>query len=283
MRNNNGKSILPAAPYIVWSSLFIVIPLLIVIFFSFTISTSDGYKFSLENFQRLLAPNYFTVFKRSIWLAFQATIGCLILGYPVAYLISKIRPGKRDMLIMLFIVPMWMNFLLRTYAWLPILGKNGFINNFLELIGIGRINLLYNDFAVLLGMVYNFLPFMVLPIYTVLTKMDTDLINAASDLGASRGKVFSKIILPLSMPGVISGITMVFMPAVSTFVISRLLGGGQYMLLGNLIEQQYTTMGDWNFGSAIAIFMMIVILISMGIMNLFEGSDDKEGGGSMLW
>ena len=193
------------------------------------------------------------------------------------------RPGKRDMLIMLFIVPMWMNFLLRTYAWLPILGKNGFINNFLELIGIGRVNLLYNDFAVLLGMVYNFLPFMVLPIYTVLTKMDTDLINAASDLGASRGKVFSKIILPLSMPGVVSGITMVFMPAVSTFVISRLLGGGQYMLLGNLIEQQYTTMGDWNFGSAIAIFMMIVILISMGIMNLFEGSDDKEGGGSMLW
>ncbi len=377
MKNNNGKSILPATPYILWSSLFIVIPLLIVIFFSFTISTSDGYKFSLENFQRLLDPNYFTVFKRSIWLAFQATIGCLILGYPVAYLtdgykfslenfqrlldpnyftvfkrsiwlafqatigclilgypvaylISKMRPGKRDMLIMLFIVPMWMNFLLRTYAWLPILGKNGFINNFLELIGIGRVNLLYNDFAVLLGMVYNFLPFMVLPIYTVLTKMDTDLINAASDLGASRGilyndfavllgmvynflpfmvlpiytvltkmdtdlinaasdlgasrgKVFSKIILPLSMPGVVSGITMVFMPAVSTFVISRLLGGGQYMLLGNLIEQQYTTMGDWNFGSAIAIFMMIVILISMGIMNLFEGSDDKEGGGSMLW
>ena len=283
MKKNNGKSIFPAAPYIVWSSLFIVIPLLIVIFFSFTVSTSDGYKFSLENFQRLLDPNYFTVFKRSIWLALKATIGCLILGYPVAYLISKMRPGKRDMLIMLFIVPMWMNFLLRTYAWLPILGKNGIINNFLAFIGVGRINLLYNDFAVLLGMIYNFLPFMVLPIYTVLTKMDKDLINAASDLGANRVKVFTKIIFPLSMPGVISGITMVFMPAVSTFVISRLLGGGQYMLLGNLIEQQYTTMGDWNFGSAIAIFMMIIILISMGIMNLFESSDDKEGGGSMLW
>ena len=275
MKNNNGKSILPAAPYIVWSSLFIVIPLLIVIFFSFTISTPDGYKFSLANFERLLDPNYFTVFKRSIWLALKATIGCLILGYPVAYLVSKMRHGKRDMVILLFIVPMWMNFLLRTYAWLPILGKNGFINNFLEFIGVGRMNLLYNDFAVLLGMIYNFLPFMVLPIYTVLSKMDQDLINAASDLGANRVKVFSKIILPLSMPGVISGITMVFMPAVSTFVISRLLGGGQYMLLGNLIEQQFTTMGDWNFGSAIAIFMMIVILLSMGIMNLFEGSDDK--------
>ena len=275
MKNNNGKSILPAAPYIVWSSLFIVIPLLIVIFFSFTISTPDGYKFSLANFERLLDPNYFTVFKRSIWLALKATIGCLILGYPVAYLVSKMRHGKRDMVILLFIVPMWMNFLLRTYAWLPILGKNGFINNFLEFIGVGRMNLLYNDFAVLLGMIYNFLPFMVLPIYTVLSKMDQDLINAASDLGANRVKVFSKIIFPLSMPGVISGITMVFMPAVSTFVISRLLGGGQYMLLGNLIEQQFTTMGDWNFGSAIAIFMMIVILLSMGIMNLFEGSDDK--------
>ena len=275
MKNNNGKSILPASPYIVWSSLFIVIPLLIVIFFSFTISTPDGYKFSLANFERLLDPNYFTVFKRSIWLALKATIGCLILGYPVAYLVSKMRHGKRDMVILLFIVPMWMNFLLRTYAWLPILGKNGFINNFLEFIGVGRMNLLYNDFAVLLGMIYNFLPFMVLPIYTVLSKMDQDLINAASDLGANRVKVFSKIIFPLSMPGVISGITMVFMPAVSTFVISRLLGGGQYMLLGNLIEQQFTTMGDWNFGSAIAIFMMIVILLSMGIMNLFEGSDDK--------
>ena len=283
MKKNNSQSILPAAPYILWSSLFIVVPLLIIIFFSFTVKTSSGYSFSLENFQRLLDPNYFTVFKRSIWLAFKATVGCLILGYPVAYLVSKMRPGKRDMLIMLFIVPMWMNFLLRTYAWLPILGKNGFINNFLEFIGVGRVNLLYNDFAVLLGMIYNFLPFMVLPIYTVLSKMDQDLINAASDLGANRVKVFSKIIFPLSMPGVISGITMVFMPAVSTFVISRLLGGGQYMLLGNLIEQQFTTMGDWNFGSAIAIFMMIVILLSMGIMNLFEGSDDKEGGGSMLW
>lgn len=282
MKKKNGQSTLPAAPYVVWSSLFIVIPLLIVVFFSFTIKNSNGYSFSLENFERLIDPKYFSVFSRSIWLAIQATIGCLILGYPVAYLIAKMREGKRNILIMLFIVPMWMNFLLRTYAWLPILGKNGFINNFFGNFGIGPFSLLYNDFAVLLGMIYNFLPFMILPIYTVLTKMDQDLINAASDLGASRGEIFRKITLPLSMPGVISGITMVFMPAVSTFVISRLLGGGQYMLLGNLIEQQYTTMGDWNFGSAIAIFMMIIILISMAFMTRFEGSDDKEGGGQ-LW
>ena len=275
MRKKNNQSALPAAPYVVWSSLFIVIPLLIVVFFGFTIKSGDSYHFSLENFQRLMDPKYLKVFGRSILLAVEATLGCLILGYPVAYLISKMREGKRNILIMLFIIPMWMNFLLRTYAWLPILGKNGLINSLLVTLGFARANLLYNDFAVLLGLIYNFLPFMILPIYTVLIKMDTDLINAASDLGASRKEIFTKIIFPLSMPGIISGITMVFMPAVSTFVISRILGGGQYMLLGNLIETQYTSMDDWNFGSAIAIFMMIIILISMAFMNKFEGTDDK--------
>lgn len=275
MKKKNNQSALPAAPYVVWSSLFIVIPLLIVVFFGFTIKSGDSYHFSLENFQRLMDPKYLKVFGRSILLAVEATLGCLILGYPVAYLISKMREGKRNILIMLFIIPMWMNFLLRTYAWLPILGKNGLINSLLVTLGFARANLLYNDFAVLLGMIYNFLPFMILPIYTVLIKMDTDLINAASDLGASRKEIFTKIIFPLSMPGIISGITMVFMPAVSTFVISRILGGGQYMLLGNLIETQYTSMDDWNFGSAIAIFMMIIILISMAFMNKFEGTDDK--------
>lgn len=275
MRKKNNQSALPAAPYVVWSSLFIVIPLLIVVCFGFTIKSGDSYHFSLENFQRLMDPKYLKVFGRSILLAVEATLGCLILGYPVAYLISKMREGKRNILIMLFIIPMWMNFLLRTYAWLPILGKNGLINSLLVTLGFARANLLYNDFAVLLGMIYNFLPFMILPIYTVLIKMDTDLINAASDLGASRKEIFTKIIFPLSMPGIISGITMVFMPAVSTFVISRILGGGQYMLLGNLIETQYTSMDDWNFGSAIAIFMMIIILISMAFMNKFEGTDDK--------
>lgn len=282
MKKKSNQGVLPAAPYVVWSSLFIVIPLLIIIFFSFTIKTDTGYKFSLENYEKLMNPNYFNVFGRSLLLAFQSTIACLIIGYPVSYLIANMNSKKRNFLIMLFIVPMWMNFLLRTYAWLPLLGKNGFINTILANFGIGPLKLLYNDFAVLLGMVYNFLPFMILPIYTVLVKMDTDLINAASDLGATKSTIFRKIIFPLSMPGVISGITMVFMPAVSTFVISRILGGGQYMLLGNLIQTQYTTMGDWNFGSAIAIFMMIIILISMAFMNKFEGSDDKEGG-SRLW
>lgn len=278
MKKKNGSSVLPASPYIVWSSLFIVIPLIIIVFFSFTQETATGYSFTLDNFKRVLNSQYISVFKRSLVLAFESTVLCLLLGYPVAYFISKMKSNKRNILIMLFIVPMWMNFLLRTYAWLPILGKNGVINNFLSAIGLGTINILYTDAAVLLGMVYNFLPFMILPIYTVLIKMDDNLIDAAADLGANKTQIFLKVIFPLSMPGVISGITMVFMPAVSTFVISRLLGGGQYMLLGNLIETQFTTMGDWNFGSALAIFMMLIILISMAIMNKFEPNDSNEGG-----
>lgn len=284
MKNTkSNKRNIASYPFIFWSTLFIVIPLLIVLFFGFTVVNSDGgYSFSLENFGRLLQSQYLKVFKRSLFLALLSTFWCLILGYPVAYIISKMKPSKGSILMMLFIVPMWMNFLLRTYAWLPILGKNGFLNTFLGYIGLGPFNFLYNDGAVILGMIYNFLPFMVLPIYTVLTKIDKDLINAASDLGANRSQIFRKVVLPLSMPGVISGITMVFMPAVSTFVISRLLGGGQYMLLGNLIEQQFTTMGDWNFGSSISIFMMIIILISMALMSLFDNSEGKEGGGQ-LW
>ena len=278
MKKNNGSSTLPASPYIVWSTLFIVIPLIIIVFFSFTQETASGYSFTLENFKRVLNSQYVSVFRRSLVLAFQSTVLCLILGYPVAYLISKMKSNRRNILIMLFIVPMWMNFLLRTYAWLPILGKNGVINNFLSAIGLNTINILYTDAAVLLGMVYNFLPFMILPIYTVLIKLDNSLIDAAADLGANKRQIFTRVIFPLSMPGVITGITMVFMPAVSTFVISRLLGGGQYMLLGNLIETQFTTMGDWNFGSALAIFMMIIILISMAIMNKFEGTESMEGG-----
>ena len=272
---NSSKS--AAYPYIVWSSLFILIPLLIVLFFSFTVETSEGYSFSLENYTRLMNSQYAHIFYKSIQLAGLTTVACLILGYPVAYIISKISPSRRNLVIMLFIVPMWMNFLLRTYAWLPILGKNGFVNNFLANFGIGPIQFLYNDGAVLLGMIYNFLPFMVLPIFTILSKMDQSLIDAASDLGATRKQIFTKVVFPLSLPGVISGITMVFMPAVSTFV----LGGGQYMLLGNLIEQQFTTMGNRNFGSAISIIMMIVILISMAVMNKFD-SEDKEGSAG-LW
>lgn len=282
MKNKNKNLSFAAYPYVLWSAIFIVIPLLLIVFFSFTSKVDGRFVFSFENFQRLFEPIYFTVFIRSIWLAVLSTVLCLILGYPIAYMISKLPIKRRNMLILLFILPMWMNFLLRTYAWSAILGKNGFINTLLGMVGLGPINILYTDAAVLLGMVYNFLPFMILPIHTILSKMDQDLINAAKDLGANNFQVFTKVIFPLSLPGVISGITMVFMPAVSTFVISKLLGGGQFYLIGNLIEQEFMSVGDWHFGSAISIFMMIIILISMAIMNKYSSGTDKEGGGLLL-
>lgn len=271
-----------AYPYILWSLLFIIVPLLLIVFFSVTEKVGGETVFSLSNFRKLMDPLYIKVFGRSLWLAFLSTVLCFIFGYPIAYIISRKPDHKKGILIMLFILPMWMNFLLRTYAWMAILGKNGIVNTVLTSIGLNPINILYTNTAVLLGMVYNFLPFMVLPIYTALLKIDQDLINAAYDLGASSVTVFSKIIFPLSIPGVVSGITMVFMPAVSTFVISRLLGGGQYTLLGNLIEQQFTVVGDWNFGSAISIVMMILILISMALTSKFSDESDEKGGG-LLW
>ena len=281
MKNRNKNLSFAAYPYVLWSAIFIVIPLLLIVFFSFTSKVDGRFVFSFENFQRLFEPIYFTVFIRSIWLAVLSTVLCLILGYPIAYIISKLPIKRRNMLILLFILPMWMNFLLRTYAWMAILGRDGLINTLLGYIGIGPIKMLYTDGAILLGMVYNFLPFMVIPIYTVLIKIDKNLVNAAYDLGANKAQAFRKIILPLSIPGIISGITMVFMPAVSNFVIPSLLGGGKYMLVGNLIEQQFTTIGNWNFGSALSIFMMILILISMAFMSKYE-KNGKEGG-KQLW
>lgn len=281
MKNRNKNLSFAAYPYVLWSAIFIVIPLLLIVFFSFTSKVDGRFVFSFENFQRLFEPIYFTVFIRSIWLAVLSTVLCLILGYPIAYMISKLPIKRRNMLILLFILPMWMNFLLRTYAWMAILGRDGLINTLLGYIGIGPIKMLYTDGAILLGMVYNFLPFMVIPIYTVLIKIDKNLVNAAYDLGANKAQAFRKIILPLSIPGIISGITMVFMPAVSNFVIPNLLGGGKYMLVGNLIEQQFTTIGNWNFGSALSIFMMILILISMAFMSKYE-KNGKEGG-KQLW
>ena len=281
-KTDNKLGLKITSPYIIWSGLFIVIPLFLIIFFAFTKSDNGTYSFTLNNFKELMQPMYFRIFYRSIRLALMSTILCLLIGYPAAYIIAKSKARRQSVLLMLVIVPMWMNFLLRTYAWSAILGRNGVLNTILPAIGLPAMNILYTDSAVMLGMVYNFLPFMIIPIYTILTKMDQDLINAAKDLGANSTQVFTKVIFPLSMPGVVSGITMVFMPAVSTFVISKLLGGGQFMLIGNLIEQQFMSVGDWHFGSAISIFMMIVILISMALMNKFSDDSGKEGGGLLL-
>lgn len=269
-------------PYIFWMILFILIPLVLVFIYGFTTGDSLGdFSFSIENFQRFFQPLYLKVLGKSVNLAIKSTLACLLLGYPIAMIISRESTKKRNIMILLFVLPMWMNFLLRTYAWMTLLGKNGVINFLIGKLGLKPLNLLYNDSAVLMGMIYNFLPFMVLPIYSVLIKMDKSLIEAAEDLGANKIEVFLKIIFPLSLPGVISGITMVFMPALSTFVISRLLGGGQYYLIGNLVEQQFLLAGDWHFGSTISIIMMVFILIAMIITEKFDKNKGKEGGG--LW
>jgi spermidine/putrescine transport system permease protein len=251
-----------------------------VFVYSLFIFDANGMSFSIESYLKFLDPLYLEVLWRSILLAFEATLLCIILGFPMALILSKMKPSLQKIAVTLFILPMWMNFLLRTYAWMAILGKNGIINNILEFFNIQGVSLLYNEGAILLGMVYNFLPFMVLPIYTVLTKIDYQLVEAAEDLGANKKTVFRKIILPLSIPGVISGILMVFMPAVSTFVISNLLGGGQFNLIGNLIEQQFLLVGNWNFGSAISMILMVVILISVAALNRM----DRSGGGeTRVW
>ena len=268
-----------AYPYIVWMGLFIVVPLVLVLFYSVTVQTGDGVRFTAENFRRFLDPIYIDVLIRSVVLALISTGVCLLLGYPIAWILSGREYSRKKILYLLIVLPMWMNFLLRTYAWMTLLERNGVINSVLSVLHLPSLDILYTDNAVILGMVYNFLPFMILPVYSVLSKIDSSVIEAAQDLGGNSFTVFRRVVFPLSLPGVISGITMVFMPAVTTFVISRLLGGGQFMLIGNLIEQQFLSSGDWGFGSALSVIMMILILLSMGILQRYE----QENGGGALW
>ncbi|MCI8856596.1 MAG: ABC transporter permease [Clostridiaceae bacterium] len=277
-----------AYPYGVWMLIFIIAPILLVVFYAFTDKSGTP---TIDNFTSMLS--YASIFGRSFLLAFAATVVCLLLGYPLAYIMSKQPPRWQSLYMMLIMLPMWMNFLLRTYAWMSILENNGFINQFLNNIGfiallnhilqpetpITYLPLINTGGAVVLGMVYNFLPFMVLPIYNVLIKIDKKLIEAAQDLGAPSGTVFRKVIFPLSMPGVVSGITMVFVPAVSTFVISKTLGGGKEMLIGDLIDLQF--MGNaYNpqLGSAIALVMMVLVFLCMLIMNRSDDGSGEEGG-----
>ena len=259
-----------AYPYVAWMAVFIVIPLFLMVFFAFTLR--DG-TFSLDNFMNM--ANYAPIFGRSLVLALVATVICLLLGYPFAYILSKSGLRSQTTLMMLIVLPMWMNFLLRTYAWLTLLENNGLINRALAFIGLGPIQIINTPAAVVLGMVYNYLPFMILPIYTVLMKLDKRVIEAAQDLGAPPVKVFFKVTLPLSFPGVVSGITMVFVPGVSTFVISKMLGGGLNMMLGDLIDMQFLGNSyNPNLGAAISLVMMIIIVICMAIMNKFDGGNE---------
>lgn len=275
-----------AYPYGVWLAVFILAPILMVVVYAF--HNADG-GFTLHNFSYL--PGFLPIFGRSFWLAFLSTAVCLVLGYPMAYLMSRLSASRQSLCMMLIMLPMWINFLLRTYAWMSILENNGFINQFFRSIGLisflqshfgyslDYIPLINTQGAIVLGMVYNFLPFMVLPIYTVLIKLDRKLVEAAQDLGAPTHLVFRRVIFPLSIPGVISGITMVFVPSVSTFVISQMLGSGKNLLVGDLIDLQFMG-GAYNphLGSAIALVMIILIFICMWIMNKSDDGSSEEGG-----
>ena len=281
MKNNRLSRF--AIPYVIWMALFVVAPIIMVVIYAFSASVGG---FTLDNFAKM--GTYTVVFTRSFKLALIATAICVLIGYPVSYMMSKEGPRFQRLAMVLIMLPMWMNFLLRTYSWMAILENNGLLNQLFRKIGVIA---LYNSIfgtdisffrmintqgAVVLGMVYNYLPFMILPIYSVIVKLDHSLIEAARDLGANSVQVFRRVILPLSLPGVLSGITMVFVPSVSTFAISKMLGGGTEMLLGDLIEQQYTG-GAYNpyLGAAISLVMMVIVVICMVVMNRFGEGEEQ--------
>ena len=270
--------------YALWGILFIVFPLTLILLYSLNANKDIvNFSFTLNNYSKFFEPLYLKILFVSLGVAAISTLMCLLIGYPIAYIISQFNEKIRNNLIMVFIIPMWMNFLLRTYAWLTLLGRNGLINKALGLIGLGPFNLMYNMKAVAIGMVYNFLPFMVLPIYTVLLKIDKRLIEAAKDLGCNSFMVFLKVIFPLSLPGIYTGITMAFIPAISTFVIPNLLGGNNFYLIGNLIEKQFTFTGDWGFGSAISIVLIVIMIIFMVLPGLLKKNKNKESKGAVAY
>ncbi len=260
-----------ASPYMAWAFIFIVVPLCMVIYYGFTDSAG---RFTFDNVATIMKPGYFKALVRSIELALISTLVCFILSYPLGMILAGMKLKKNAYIVTLFILPMWMNFLLRTLTWMTLLEGKGVINTVLEFFHLPTISIINTPSAIVLGMVYNFLPFMILPIYNALNRIDENVINAARDLGANTLQTFLRIILPLSLPGILSGITMVFIPALTTFAISTMLGGSKILLIGNIIEQEFTQLYDWHLGSGLSIVLMIFILINM----IVEAIYDSEGG-----
>ncbi|MCI5699771.1 MAG: ABC transporter permease [Lachnospiraceae bacterium] len=262
-----------ALPYIVWAALMLVLPMALIAFYSITQQGNSiiSFTLTLEHYAKFFTdPDFLLILWRSLVIAFKTTVICLLLGYPAAYFISRCGERNQNLLVLCVTIPMWINMLVRTYAWIGLLSEGGLFQHILSFFGLGDVELLYTEGAVLLGMVYNFLPFMILQINTSLCKMDHSLLEAGADLGANPVQIFRRITLPLSLPGVINGITLVFLPAVSSFFIPKLLGGGQYFLIGNLIENQFITVGEWNFGSAISMIMAVVMMLLMVVVRKVE-------------
>ena len=269
-----NKQKLLATPYFFWAVAFIIIPILLVFYYGFIDSAGH---FTMQNILAIASPEHSKALFLSIRLSLVSTLICLLLAYPLAMILANKSVNQNQFIVLIFILPMWMNFLLRTLAWQTLLEKTGVINSVLRFLSLPTLDIINTDAAIILGMVYNFLPFMVLPIFNSLSRMDQDLINAARDLGANNVKTFCRIIFPLSLPGVISGITMVFVPALTTFVISSLLGGSKILLIGNVIEQEFTQASNWNLGSGLSMVLMLFIILSMIVTAIF----DKDGEGLM--
>lgn len=260
------------APYIIWSVLFIIAPLIMVIYYAFTDAEGNA---TLNNIAQI--GDYTATFVLSISYGAIATLLCLVISYPFAYFLAQSKASFQRTAVMLVMLPMWMSFLIRTYSWITILGESGVINRFLGVFGIEPLHMLNTGGAVILGMVYNFLPYMILPLYTVMSKMDNSLVEAAQDLGCSKFHCLRRVIFPLSVPGIASGVTMVFVPSVSTFYITQKLGGGQITLIGDVIEGQFQTAYNYNLGAALSLVLMVMILICLGLLNYFTDSDDDGG------
>ncbi len=272
MKNSLSKKLVDK-PYILWSVLFIIAPLIMVVYYAFTDSTGA---FSLQSIKAI--PDYTSTILLSILYGIAATAICLVIGYPFAYFLSKLKFRTQSIMVLLVMLPMWMNFLIRTYSWMTILGDTGIINTALNALGLGSLKLINTGGAVILGMVYNFLPYMILPIYSVLSKMDRSLIEAAQDLGSNKFQIIKKVIMPLSLPGVLSGITMVFVPCVSTFYITQKLGGGQIVLIGDIIETQFQSANNYHLGASLSLVLMVLILLCLGVMNYLGADSETEGG-----
>lgn len=272
MKNSLSKKLVDK-PYILWSVLFIIAPLIMVVYYAFTDSTGA---FSLDSIK--VIPEYTSTILLSILYGIAATAICLVIAYPFAYFLSKLKFSTQSIMVLLVMLPMWMNFLIRTYSWMTILGDTGIINTVLNALGLGSLKLINTGGAVILGMVYNFLPYMILPIYSVLSKMDNSLIEAAQDLGSNRFQIIKKVIMPLSLPGVLSGITMVFVPCVSTFYITQKLGGGQIVLIGDIIETQFQSANNYHLGASLSLVLMVLILLCLGVMNYLGADSESEGG-----
>lgn len=270
MKKRSLGSILVACPYYLWAVIFVVVPVLMVAYYSFT--DADG-AFTLENIKAL--GDYGPTFLASIVYSLIATVISLLIAYPFAYIMSRKGPSSQRIMMMLVMLPQWMNLLIRTYSWMNILEKNGLINNALAAIGLSPLEMIGTPGAVIFGMIYNYLPYMILPIYTIMSKIDTSLLESAEDLGSNSLSKLRRVILPLSVPGVVSGITMVFVPCVSTFYISQKLGGGKIMLMGDVIERQIQVQNNYNLGSALSLVLMIFILISMAVLNRFSDGNEE--------